>query len=61
MLIRSAKLIYSAKDNDFSSDSFYNNCIGVHNCLVIAKTKNNKIIGGFCPNPLVYHDRDEMT
>lgn len=60
MLIRSAKLIYDAKDNDFSPDSFYNNCLGVYNCLVVVKTNNNRVFGGFCPNPLVYHDREEM-
>lgn len=56
MLIRSAKLIYRASEYDFSSSSFYNNCIDVHNCLAIAKGKNNKVYGGFSPAPLVYHD-----
>lgn len=60
MLIRSVRLVYIAKENDFSSDSFYNNCIGVHNCLVIVKGKNNKVFGGYSPYPFVYHDKDEI-
>jgi hypothetical protein len=58
MLIRSVKLIYRAKDNDFSNKSFYNNCLDVHNCLIVVKGKNNKMYGGFSTVPLVYHDQE---
>lgn len=32
----------------------------MHNCLTILKTTNNKLVGGFTPLPLVYHDEDEL-
>lgn len=60
MLIRSVKFVYNAKENDFSPESFYNNCIGAHNCMVVVKGKNGKVYGGYSPAPLVYHEREEI-
>jgi len=60
-MIRSAKLIYRGSEYDFSSKSFYNRCNGISNCMAIVKTKNGKLIGGFSPLPLVYHDEEQLT
>ncbi len=59
--IRSAKLIYRASEYDFSPKSFYNCCNGVTNCMALVRTANNKLIGGFCPLPLVHHDEEQLT
>lgn len=29
--------------------------------MAIVKTNNNKLVGGFSPLPLVYHDEDQLT
>ena len=60
-MIRSAKLVYRGSEYDFSPKSFYNRCNGVNNCVAIVKTSNNKVVGGFSPLPLVYHDEDQLT
>lgn len=60
-MIRSAKLIYRGSEYDFSPKSFYNRCNGVTNCMAIVKTTNNILVGGFSPQPLVYHDEDQLT
>ena len=60
-MIRSAKLIYRGSEYDFSAKSYYNRCNGVTNCMAIAKTSNNKLVGGFSPLPLVYHDEDQLS
>lgn len=57
MLIRSAKLIYRGSENEFNPSSFYNRCNGLHNCMAIVKTVNNKVVGGFTPLSLVHHDQ----
>ena len=59
-MIRSAKLIYRGSEYDFSPKSFYNRCNGVNNCMTIVKTSTNKLIGGFCPQPLVHHDEEQI-
>jgi hypothetical protein len=61
LMIRSARLIYRGSEYDFSPKSFYNCCNGVTNCMVIVKTANNKLVGGFSPLPLVYHDEEQLT
>jgi hypothetical protein len=61
LMIRSAKLIYRGSEYDFSPKSFYNRCNGVTNCMAIVKTTNNILVGGFSPQPLVYHDEDQLT
>ena len=60
MLVRSAKLIYRGSDCDFKPKSFYNRCNGTTNCLTILKTTQNKIVGGYTPIPIVYHDEEEL-
>ena len=59
-MIRSAKLIYRGSEYDFSPKSFYNRCNGIINCMAIIKTSNSKLIGGFSPLPLVYHDEEQI-
>jgi len=54
--IRSAKLIYRGSEYEFSPKSFYNCCNGVANCMALIRTANSKLLGGFCPLPLVHHD-----
>ncbi|CAM6005313.1 unnamed protein product [Sphagnum balticum] len=60
LLIRSAKLIYRASENESSPKVFYNRCNGLVNCLALVKTNNGKLVGGFSPVPLVHHDQEEL-
>lgn len=60
MLIRLAKLIYRGSEHENSPKAFYNRCNGISNCMAIIRTSNNKLVGGFSPLPLVYHDEEEI-
>ncbi len=61
MLIRLGKLVYRGSEYEFSAKGFYNCCNGMSNCMAIVKTTNGKLIGGFSPLPLVYHDEEELS
>lgn len=61
LLVRSIKLIYRGSESKFSPKDFYNRCNDAANCLVIAKTKNKRLVGGFCPKSFVYHDQDSIS
>jgi hypothetical protein len=44
-------LLYRGSENDFKASTFFENCEGIKNTLVICETQNGKIIGGFTPVP----------
>lgn len=54
LLIRNAKLVYRASENDFSSKDFFNSCNGLSNCMAIVKLENGKKVGGFSSLPFVH-------
>lgn len=54
--IKKLSLLYRASENGFSTPVFYDKCSNIPNTVIIAKTENGKIIGGFTPIPWKRYD-----
>jgi hypothetical protein len=48
-IIKRAKLLYRASENEFCAKKFHEQCNGISNTLTVAWTQFDKKIGGFTP------------
>jgi hypothetical protein len=47
---KEAKLVYKASQHGFSSKVLWQKCMGYKETIVLVKTDQNSVIGGYCPD-----------
>ena len=47
---KEANLVYKATRDGFSSEVFWEKCLGQNETIVLVQTNQNSVIGGYCPD-----------
>ncbi len=47
---KEAKLVYKASQDGSSSEVLWQKCLGYKETIVLVKTDQNSVIGGYCPD-----------